>query len=563
MNEPQTRSVEGALYNEVVDAWMIPQKDPYTLENFQKAYDNLAARQSSPTLDKAQAAEFAPAKKLKPTHYALKIYPRTEEEQWRVETMEDVQVAYMPFCFARLTREEAAKVAKTKSPARTFAEKSPYTVTHDYTDVTDGGPTGPVTYQLPILYTVWPADKPLPTELEYVVDYEVFLPQSSSLSKEARSILGGEAVALARGGKTRAGAAPAASQQAVFRVNIYTYDSTLGRNVPMPYLRMRFQDGSLIVGGATNANGEFEVVINDMLSGGGTGAIGMQWHFIYGDSSTAFPRWKITTENSTDPYSFSQMIQFQPETTPFNYRAADIILAPSNRRENEIHRAVYYFYNGQTVFPKSVATGGVRIIADGNYGRPFVSMGRIHNDNGNLSEFYCVIHMYDRGPDSQVIGDTLHEIGHMFHSMNDRVYNPVGVHKFLQESFACYVGWYLGEEYYKSKGWIKPGADSDITMNGQQSWTKTYSTSGSINEGWYSPLFVDLTDDYNQLANNRPDDTIQNVPPSVVWNIVSQSRTWNDCKLKLQEYIGTGTGKYYTLTQYSNWITSYDEWVGW
>ena len=145
----RTRSLDGAVYNEVVDAWMIPQPDPYTLENFQRAYDKLAAVKSTQKLTKAQAVEFSSAKRLEPTHYALKIYPRNEEEQWQVEMMEDVQVAYIPFCFARLTREEAEKLpqAQTKAvgtaaaKAFTFAEKSPYTVTYQNDSVTDGGPT--------------------------------------------------------------------------------------------------------------------------------------------------------------------------------------------------------------------------------------------------------------------------------------------------------------------------------------------------------------------------------------------------------------------------------------
>ncbi len=129
-----TRSLDGAVYNEVVDAWMVPQADPYTLANFQAAYDKLAAGTSVQTLSKAQAAEFTPAKKLKPTHYALKIYPKTEEEQRRVEMMNDVQVAYIPFDWVQLTPEEAGKAeqSKARSAANTFPEKSPYTITHDY-----------------------------------------------------------------------------------------------------------------------------------------------------------------------------------------------------------------------------------------------------------------------------------------------------------------------------------------------------------------------------------------------------------------------------------------------
>ncbi|MDR2894156.1 MAG: hypothetical protein LBU97_01685, partial [Alistipes sp.] len=208
--ETLTRSLENAVYNPVTDAWMIPQADPFTLENFQAAYDALATRKSVVTqsFSAAEAAEFVPARRLEPTHFALKIYPRNEDEQWQVESMEDVQVAYIPFDYVGVPQHETEKLALKKSAANIFTEKSPYTVTYDYSDVTDGDSTGPRTYQLPILYTVWPASKPLPTDLDYVVDYEVFLPPTgdvktragaSQLSAETMHALRREAVASALG----------------------------------------------------------------------------------------------------------------------------------------------------------------------------------------------------------------------------------------------------------------------------------------------------------------------------------------------------------------------------
>lgn len=38
---PKPRSIEDAVFNEGAQTWMIPQKDPYTLANFQKAFENL------------------------------------------------------------------------------------------------------------------------------------------------------------------------------------------------------------------------------------------------------------------------------------------------------------------------------------------------------------------------------------------------------------------------------------------------------------------------------------------------------------------------------------------
>lgn len=87
--EIQTRSLGDAVYHEATDSWIVPQKDPYTLANFQAAYDNLAAQKSVQSLAVAQVKEFASARRLEATHYALKIFPRNEQEQWHIEMMDD------------------------------------------------------------------------------------------------------------------------------------------------------------------------------------------------------------------------------------------------------------------------------------------------------------------------------------------------------------------------------------------------------------------------------------------------------------------------------------------
>lgn len=41
---PQTRSVmslEEAVYQESTDSWIVPQKDPYALDNFRQAFNNV------------------------------------------------------------------------------------------------------------------------------------------------------------------------------------------------------------------------------------------------------------------------------------------------------------------------------------------------------------------------------------------------------------------------------------------------------------------------------------------------------------------------------------------
>ena len=77
------RNLDEAVFHEGAQGWMVPQKDPYTLTNFQAAYENLMSGKSSQTLTRAQTDELAAAPELKPTHYAMRIFPKSERSSGR------------------------------------------------------------------------------------------------------------------------------------------------------------------------------------------------------------------------------------------------------------------------------------------------------------------------------------------------------------------------------------------------------------------------------------------------------------------------------------------------
>ena len=51
----------------------------------------------------------------------------------------------------------------------------------------------------------------------------------------------------------------------------------------------------------------------------------------------------------------------------------------------------------------------------------------------------------------------------------------------------------MGEAYYLNQGWKKTSLNSDITGQARQEWDYQNTTNN-----YYTPLFVDLVDDYNQ-----------------------------------------------------------------
>jgi histidinol-phosphate aminotransferase len=64
------KSLKDAVYHEGIGSWIAPQNDPYALDNFQQAYNNLSV---------SRADIFPGTRALSATHYALKIFPKNED----------------------------------------------------------------------------------------------------------------------------------------------------------------------------------------------------------------------------------------------------------------------------------------------------------------------------------------------------------------------------------------------------------------------------------------------------------------------------------------------------
>lgn len=557
------------MYNDVTDSWMIPQNDPYTLENFQKAYDNLASGKSLQTLTRAEASEFSEDEKLAPTHFALRIYPRNEEEQWKVEMMEDVNVVYAPFGYSGLTEGEVERVPQTRTEIPSPFEVSPYTVTYEEYESTDDSQVGSRTIQLPILYAVWPADKSLPDDLEYKVDYEVYLPYVAPATRSAEALitLHDEAQMQALGyliptpvvASNMATRAPSAKGFHLMKGRLITTDMYLSKIVPLSYLVVSVQLGTNIIENLTDNEGYFSTVVYLSTNPGNGDEITLPFTITYKGSYYAgyYPYrpsldgtryWNITTETyPTTPCT--QVIS----GTLGTYGSTTIVPSTARGPLLDIHRAAnYFFFQEQYAFPPTRPTipGGINIVAHGGSGRCAFSWHPLHSANP-------FIKIYAESNPSSTVGAVLHELGHFAHYQYNRP-QYVATPKIFKESFASYSGWFLGEAYLSTLGWVNNPTYypeyEDVTRQGQQGWYYMYDEEYA----WYSPLFIDLTDDYNQydLDTLNPDDEITGVPASVIWDIITNTTTWEECKSQLRSYIGT----YYTQAELNNNIFQFEVW---
>ena len=154
------------------------------------------------------------------------------------------------------------------------------------------------------------------------------------------------------------------------------------------------------------------------------------------------------------------------------------------------------------------------------------------------------------------MGTILHEMGHYTQFWIHRGYNHYNdIPKLLKESWASYAGWYMGELYYSVQRLLPIPFEDDITRQARQSWHPAMANPYY----YYSPLFVDLRDNYNQcerLNNSRyANDAIKNVPYSLI-NKLARSSFWTGVKKLLRDHFSSW---YYTETQLNEFLVQWDK----
>ena len=596
---PTTRgALNTAVYHEGAGAWMVSQPDPYTLENFQAAYEKLLSGGSTQKLTRAQTDELAAAAELQATHYALRLYPKTEKEQWKYEMMENINVSYVPFDYVRLSEEDVAQIpaAKTrggedgKAVAESAKFQNSYRYTVTYTDImSTEGPMPDQTYILPILYVAWPVDKPLPTDIEYEMDYEVFLPQyaladdaeGEAKTRAREKVLGIETLialedeAIARalgipvkqrkipteGPKTRGldydYIGPITWQPLFPTAYLRHWDSVVNRYVPVENVKVTYTLGSSTYATYwTDENGGFPTYYEAWVLSALTGLGELRRYSIPDNAITNFffqhDKWTITAQSSTTPILIQHVFYGLIEDGYY----LDFLEGGHWAPVFETHRAANFFFNGSHWIDRP--THSIRIAAShmhpngygGLYhspnfwswlleGNPYIEVFEFNNTDARFSSRF-------------IISSTLHELGHYSNSCKIGVYWEFGdVHPLIKESYASFVSWYLTQEYYKSLG--KPNQWHET----RSSWEKTH-TKDTEPPAKYSPLFIDMMDTANQRTSsypNRPNDQVSGMTVDQIEAVVKASKTWDECRAELRSRIPSSQ-----LPAFDAYIADYDYW---
>lgn len=332
-------TLEDVVYHAGTESFLQKQNDPYSLNNFKKALSNLAIGNTTQALTKSQTADFQSVQELSATHYALRIYPRNEHEQWQIERMDDIGISYIPFDYVQLPEDDQIRLkleAGNNLSQEDELEKSGYTVVYDDLETIDSLLPSE-TYTMPILYVVWPCEKPFPEGYDYKIDYEVFIPEyydgntksQFGLSMDELWLLENEAVsiALSQPVDEDVNLTPVTYVK-ILRGSIFHFDKLMGK-LPLENLKLQFQLGSNIHETYTGSNGNFNI----------TATIPDEASFI---AVYNHEKWKITSENSTSPITHNLgTVQDVWKDGNDIYRQMS-----SNSPCMEIHRAVNYYYNG-------------------------------------------------------------------------------------------------------------------------------------------------------------------------------------------------------------------------
>ena len=498
------------VYNVQTNSWLEEGIDPYRLSIFKSILETISEES---------------ANSITATHYALKVYPKTVLEQETLELNSKLRVAYYPFNHKPLSPDLC--------PSSSLKSISPIIDERRYTSVdiieNNDGSTREEKTLLPVLYIVWPADETIPPDLDYNIDYEIFIPNHKNSNDYIRQAeIRAQVMA---GNRTINTKAEATNGSRIFSGYIVNYDNLLDSNVVMENLKIRFQLGSNIVDTYTSPSGYFGI------------------NAPYGSSVSCIflhNRWKITESNSSTPIELS--------LGPISDTWVNGSVTNIDSDECAVHRAMSYYFlsyhpiavpNSQYMVPVKMTR--TYPVWSGSFTAPLFSAPYIE-----ISNFLNYM-------DGHVFATVCHEMGHYSHYMykNSRLAYD-SMHSLFKESFADYVAWVLSHNYYAEKTGLIPygslGWDNDFLCD-NQTWKKNDSGDAS----YYSPLFIDMIDDNNQYytqgdGDDYNYDVLNNIPHSLIKSLVTDNRTWSQIKAQMQDYVGV----YFQQAEYNSFITPYN-----
>lgn len=438
------------------------------------------------------------------THYRVKFYPKSIEEQQYLDGLNGVSMSYVPFGYELVPD----KSVDTKLECDPFAELNPYTernIAMYCNDSRDNNKERII--HLPIMYAIWPINRTLPENIEYTIDSFISM-RGVPIEEDTR-----------------------------YPLKIQTYDSLLGAYVPLKNIKVRVSYMGVSAYQYTDNTGLVRIY---------TGLANItnpsQIPSITITVLTAGRTWTICPQESTIPYQTA--IGTIGDLWPTSVSTVTVNMI-SSTIQYEVFRATEYYHSVSNVFYPSILSSEQNPIIH-------ICPQDLTNPDmqGSTNPQTKTVDIYHVGlSQPEEIAVVLHELAHIrkWHQLGQT--SPYDTDLWTHESYSCFLGAYLGEQYYLNKGFVKPYSDYFINTMGQQhTWII-----GSLYA--YSPFYIDLIDSYNQntYMYNLPYDEIQDVPVSLVDSLGIVSTSKNQSMAAMSDFVNV----YYTLTQMNTFLSNY------
>lgn len=479
-------------------------KDIYSLDNCQKIFDSIVSSYGEPNT-KGES-------KLDATHHVLKVKPNSLSQQLLIERDTSLRYSYHPFgevfSFNQSEFTNSSIISQLSNGA---GEHLPCQMLSDSLQN--------VNRYVSTLYVLWPADKTIPYDLDYELCYEVFDPYKADLPEDLRikmlrSLCGLDFPML-----------PEA------HVTLRAYDNLLNQYVPLKNVTIQADYGSIIQTYQTDTNG-VACIVQKYGTIASCSYFLTQQHFSVRDSTNyAIVERPLGTINIGDPVFMTD--------TYYTYNIPEAFY-------EVVYQAADYYFNENSYCATEISQLPPIML----FGQP---------SNPSLSGEYFVIFelivIYDNNQTQRqkVIGTTFHELSH-YYQFKKRIGVPaLSLTTAFRESFASCNAYFLGEQYYLSKGFIKPYSSYDIVDQGRQYWYPY------ISEPWlyYTPIFVDLMDDYSQHLYSAfyPEDNISGVSFETIAQMGKSADNLADIKTILLSAYGNQYSETQIDSQFSYYTT--------
>jgi len=451
-------SLHDVAFQESTGYWLHKKGDPYTLANFRRVYNDILAGKYK-ELTRAEIGAVSETEELSATHYSVKFFPKTEAEQWMLERMEDINISYYPFEYRLLSEEQVEELDVTRSAVNTLPDETRYTVTYDDLRTVEG-PVSPQTFKLPVIYAAWPVNKPFPANMDYEIVEELYIPDYSDESNvdskvntilETRSFFPPNIIINPGDTITR--------PTLTLRGQLMNYDSTLMRAVPLTGVKVVLRSGSSSWNAQTNSEGYFSI----------TAAVHLNSASV--ECWLQNPNWRvILRSSSTDPHILSMGDAIAHWSVIEDLVPVWTLKGNRNWPLYLVARAIDYYYRGYFNQTHEIPGWtyndmGLKIYVpcipdeDNNYA------GLFYPSQNGAPAYIKIYNM--EASDAAYISALYHELGHFYHycERGASVFNQMRT--FIIESFASYVGDYLGRNYYEQYNKTFPAKSSDMYQDGK------------------------------------------------------------------------------------------------